>query len=238
MKNLFYIIVSASLISGCANSSSAREGFYRSVVWNPLILAKENCPSLAGVYVGDERLLQDVFQELVISRKSLDPRAVVTYKQRLPVPWNPDGDPHAGEKKTKEVLERIGKARRKYDQDIESFYKSASIQIEQSSSLLTLTTVFNGVVYEKREFDLQQPGVGCYGGVLHIRYLSASGGGPEARGGSAYASEKRIKKLPSGEIQVDKNTRSWEFSDWTGVGKQYPSKSFLMTFKLYGTTIQ
>ncbi|MES2580333.1 MAG: hypothetical protein V4552_07265 [Pseudomonadota bacterium] len=222
---LTHYVIPIILISGCAVAPA--KNFYNEVTWSPATLSKNNCPQLSGFYIGDKNLL-DIFPTEVISKQFLDPISVITYKQALPVEWNPEGSPKKGEKITPQVSSRIKNIRQKYNEDIEMFYKSASIQIEQSSSLLTLTTISNGTIYEKREFDLQQPGVGCDNGTLYIRYLSASGGGPEARGGSAYASEKLIRKLSTGEIQVEKKLRAWEFSNWTGVGKQY-KKPYMAT---------
>lgn len=33
--------------------------------------------------------------------------------------------------------------------------------------------------------------------------------------------KRLVRKLQSGEIQVEKKLRTWEFSSWSGVGKQY-----------------
>lgn len=222
---LTHYIILIIFISSCAVAPA--KIFYNEITWSPAILSKNNCPQLSGSYIGDKNLL-DIFPPDVISKQFLDPRSVITYKQPLPVEWNPEGSPKKGEKVTPQVSSRIKNVRQKYNEDVEVFYKSASIQIKQSSSLLMPTAISNGTIYEKREFDLQQQGVGCDNGTLYIRYLSASGGGPEARGGSAYASEKLIRKLPTRDIQVEKKLRAWEFSSWAGVGKQY-KKPYLET---------
>jgi len=218
----FSYCLSAALLNGCV---SQYEIFYDSIKWDPEELSTAECPLLTGKYAGDRRFFTSVLpmtkDEAPFVRApkyggQLIPRSKLILERPYPVQRELARNSSTEDKTIEKGIAPARISRRIYEKELEQFFSTAFIKIEQLPSLITVSLLSGNTIYRKVQLDLGQSGVGCMDGVLYIRFADASGGS-EGGLGIAGMSERRLVKLADGEIQFDEIMQAWSFSPWTGI---------------------
>jgi hypothetical protein len=176
--------------------------------WNPVHLENTNCPDISGKYKGNENLItQFDFRNSRLDKKSN------TYESHNEIPF-------ISSIKIKNVLpgQKISPDNNTYlYSDSSEFYKNSHINIEQPDNSLTISLKDSkNVLYRRYGISLAPPDVGCNKDYLVFRWANTVGSAEGALG-SAFATEKKFRKLPNGSLEIHITTREWYYSSSVGL---------------------
>jgi hypothetical protein len=101
--------------------------------------------------------------------------------------------------------------------DQSEFYNSAYVLVKQDEQNLSASLIGgDGKVYIIQTIDFNSPMIGCADGDTIIRTLTPPSGGEEGYG-SAFAWERRYRKLDDGSLQFTSYMREWRYDPLTGL---------------------
>jgi hypothetical protein len=196
---------SNSCLSGmCVSQENRLDNF----PWNPVNLVTTYCPDISGKYKGNENLItQFDFRNSPFGKKS------ITYESHNEIPF-------VSIVKIKNALpgQKISLDNNTYlYSDSSEFYENSHIDIEQLANTLTISLKDSkNVLYKRYGISLAPPDIGCNKDYLVIRWANTVGSAEGALG-SAFATEKKIRKLPNGSLEIHITTREWYYSSSVGL---------------------
>ena len=213
-----YLCIIALTLSACAKidaSNSCLSGMCTSnekslnnILWNPVNLENKNCPDISGKYKGNENLIAQF--DFINSR--LDKKST-TYESHKEIPF-------VSIIKIKNTLpgQKILPDNNTYlYSDSSEFYENSHIDIEQLANTLTISLKDSkNVLYRRYGISLAPPDVGCNNDYLVFRWANTVGSAEGALG-SAFATEKKFRKLPNGSLEIHITTREWYYSSSVGL---------------------
>ena len=196
---------SNSCLSGMCTSQEKRLDNFP---WNPVNLATTYCPDISGKYKGNENLIaQFDFRNSPLGKKSN------TFENFNEIPF-------VSIIKIKNALlgQKISLDNNTYlYSDSSEFYENSHINIEQLENTLTISLKDSkNVLYRRYGISLAPPDIGCNKDYLVIRWANTVGSAEGALG-SAFATEKKIRKLPNGSLEIHITTREWYYSSSVGL---------------------
>ena len=101
--------------------------------------------------------------------------------------------------------------------DSSEFYENSHIDIEQLANTLSISLKDStNVLYRRYGISLAPPDVGCNNDYLVFRWANTVGSAEGALG-SAFATEKKFRKLPNGSLEIHITTREWYYSSSVGL---------------------
>jgi len=213
-----YLCIIALTLSACAKidtSNSCLSGMCTSkekslnnILWNPVNLENKNCPDISGKYKGNENLIaQFDFRNSRLDKKS------TTYESHKEIPF-------VSIIKIKNTLpgQKILPDNNTYlYSDSSEFYENSHIDIEQLANTLTISIKDSkNVLYRRYGISLAPPDIGCNNDYLVFRWANTVGSAEGALG-SAFATEKKFRKLPNGSLEIHITTREWYYSSSVGL---------------------
>jgi hypothetical protein len=186
----------------------SKEKSLDNILWNPVNLENTNCPDISGKYKGNEKLVtQFDFRNSPFGKKS------TTYESLNEIPF-------VSIVKIKNALpgQKISLDNNTYlYSDSSEFYENSHIDIEQLANTLSISLKDStNVLYRRYGISLAPPDVGCNNDYLVFRWANTVGSAEGALG-SAFATEKKFRKLPNGSLEIHITTREWYYSSSVGL---------------------
>jgi hypothetical protein len=210
---LIVLILSACAKIDASNSClssmcASQENRFNNFPWNPVYFVTTYCPDISGKYKGNENLIaQFDFRNSPFNKKSN------TYESLNEIPF-------VSIIKIKNALpgQKISPENNTYlYSDSSEFYENSHINIEQLKNTLTISLKDSkNVLYRRYGITLTAPDMGCSKDYLIIR-SSNTVGSAEGALGSAFATEKKFRKLPDGSLEIHITTREWYYSSSVGL---------------------
>jgi hypothetical protein len=99
-----------------------------------------------------------------------------------------------------------------YRDDTSEFQRGAIWGVEQRDKTLTITLMDGSwTPYKRLTYGLDHPMIGCHAGSLYIRATVFNGGG------KAWSTERRLRKLPRGDLEIQPQYWEWYYDYYEGL---------------------